>query len=202
MKSAYIKLNKRSSENVYKGEKQLPEKLSIIRTALVAAILLIQFVVAGKASAQDIFAPLTNLSGVESTYVSGRFSHNKKTWRSTDGRHGLDLSRGFSSLYTYQCYSTDAVDKASKLLKDYLQKHPEMEVVMRTKQAGGEYVIYESFSEDNKVTKMIVWSSDAPNVCEIVVIDWKDGITQNTSDLYEDGTLSKQLNMYRMFLSD
>ncbi len=126
--------------------------------------------------AEEIFAELADIKQVESTYISGRMAHNMPMWRSQTGSHAINFNEGFSSLYTYQCYSVEAVDKARKILRNYLKSHPDMEVVMRTREASGEYVIYERFSKDNRLMQMIIWSSDAPNICEIVVVDWKDGL--------------------------
>ena len=128
------------------------------------------------ARADEIFAELADTNSVESTYISGRMAHNMQLWRNITGTHAMNFSEGFSSLYTYQCYSAEAVTKARKILDAYLKKNPDMEIVMRTREASGEYVIYERFSNDNLLMQMIIWSSDAPNVCEIVVVDWKDGL--------------------------
>lgn len=127
-------------------------------------------------AADDIFAALTEMPHVESTYVSGRFSHNKRNWYSNDGSHSISLRNGFSALYSYRCLSEESVAKARGILKKYLKKHPEMEMMMKTVQGMQEYVIYESFISDNKVSKMIIWSSDAPNMAEVVVIDWDEGM--------------------------
>lgn len=145
---------------------------------LVFAFLLLN---ASKASAEDIFAELTDLKQVESTYISGRFAHNQRTWQSHSGMRAINLSDGFSSLYTYRCYSLEAVEKARAILKSYLKKHPDMEVVMRTKELAGEYVIYEQFNSEDKLMKMIIWNGESPNLCEIVVVDWKDGLVRKTS---------------------
>lgn len=131
--------------------------------------------------ANDIFAELSGLDNVESTYVSGRFAHNKKYWYSNSGKHSLDLTRGFSALYAYECYSEDAVRKARKLLDDYLKKNPDIEVVMKTIQGKQEYIVYEKFTSDDKLSQMIIWNSDAPNICEIVVIDWNKGLEPSRS---------------------
>lgn len=131
--------------------------------------------------AADIFAELSGMPQVESTYVSGRFAHNKKYWYSNTGRQSVDLTRGFSALYSYECYSEEAVKKARKILEDYLKKNPDVEIMMKTIQDKQEYVIYEKFTDDDKVSQMIIWNSDAPNVCEIVVIDWNKGLEPNRS---------------------
>ena len=139
------------------------------------------------ANAADIFAELTGMDNVESTYVSGRFAHNKKYWYSNSGKHAMDLTRGFSALYSYQCYSEEAVKKARKILDDYLKKNSDVEVVMKTIQGRQEYMVLEKFTSDEKVAQMIIWNSDAPNVCEIVVIDWNKGLERTKSPYsYED----------------
>lgn len=132
---------------------------------------------------EEIFAKLAEHKQVESTYVSGRFAHNMKRWNSRSGQHALNLSDGFSSLYNYQCYSTESVALARKILKDYLDKDKDMELVMRTNNYGAEYMVYEKFNKDNKPTRMLIWDCEAPNLCEIVVVDWKDGLVRSTSSV-------------------
>lgn len=137
--------------------------------------------------AQDVFAALADMNQVECTYISGRFAHNKKFWQSRTGKHSVNLSKGFSSLYSYQCFSIEAVDKARKILKDYLKKNPDMEIVMRSKQAGQEYAVYEKFIDDgSKVTQMIIWSQEDKQVCEIVVINWKNGLSRDMAYYTDD----------------
>jgi len=138
------------------------------------------------ANAEELFADLAGMPQVESTYVSGRFAHNQKYWYSRDGQHTMNLSRGFSALYSYTCYSEESVSKARKILKDYLKKNPDVEIVMKTTQGSQEYLVYEKFLGDDKVTQMIIWSSDAPNTCEIVVIDWKNGLERSSTNHYSD----------------
>lgn len=138
------------------------------------------------ANAEELFADLAGMPQVESTYVSGRFAHNQKYWYSSDGMHTMDLRRGFSALYSYTCYSEEAVTKARNILKDYLKKNPDVEIVMKTIQGGQEYLVYEKFIGDDKVSQMIIWSSAASNMCEIVVIDWKNGLEQSNDKSYSD----------------
>lgn len=157
-------------------------KHCIRKTALPVMLVLLASV---SARADEVFAGLAEMNSVESTYVSGRFSHNQRYWVSKDGRHSMNLSQGFSALYIYQCYSEEAVKAARKILDGYLKKNPEMEVVMRTREASSEYLVLEKFMTDNKVSQMIIWSSDAPNVCEIVVVDWKNGLSRGESS-YSD----------------
>lgn len=76
----------------------------------------------GHADAQDVFAGLAGMNHVESTYISGRFSHNKKYWTSDTGEHRIDLRSGFSSFYSYKCSSEESVSKAEEILKSYLKK--------------------------------------------------------------------------------
>lgn len=154
---------------------------SKLRNTIAVFLMGIAFMLPCNVRAEDIFSELTDLKQVESTYISGRFSHNKRSWQSHSGLRAVNLSNGFSSLYTYRCYSTESVDKARSILKAYLKKHPDMEVVMRTKELAGEYVIYEQFNSEDKLMKMIIWNAEAPNLCEIVVVDWKDGLVGNTS---------------------
>lgn len=150
---------------------------SAIRLPLtVVALLLGAFCFPAVAQAEDIFEQLSSLPSVESTYVSGRFAHNKKRWFNHDGSHSMDLSDGFSSLYSYQCYSEESVKMARKILSDYLKKNKDIEVVMRSKQGAQEYVVYEKFKDNDILTQLIIWSCDARNVCEVVVIDWDKGL--------------------------
>lgn len=170
-----------SNKNMHKtmiNKNRVSKFRPVIIAMALAAILLMPFAV----SAEEVFAELSGMDNVESTYVSGRFAHNKKTWYSASRQHGMDLSRGFSALYTYQCYSEESVAKAKKILKDYLKKNRDIEVVMKTSQGMQEYVVYEKFSDDGKLIKqMIIWNSDAPNVCEIVVVDWNKGLEPTQS---------------------
>lgn len=136
--------------------------------------------------AQDIFAELTRMEGVESTYVSGRFAHNKRYWISSDGTRRVSLDQGFSSLYSYQCYSEKSVEKAKKILKQYLKDNPNVEVMMRTTQDVQEYAVYEKLIDNgDKVTQMIIWNSAGPSAVEVSVINWKKGLDRSKSK-YED----------------
>lgn len=158
------------------------EYKSLTRTLAVILVLTASVFLSVPVMAEDVFADLAGMSHVESTYVSGRFAHNKKYWYSNSGMHTMDLSRGFSSLYSYQCYSEEAVTKARDILKKYLKKNPDVEVVMKTTQGMQEYVVYEKFiDEGKKVEQMIIWNSDASNVCEIVVINWDKGLERGTA---------------------
>lgn len=141
---------------------------------------------AGSINAQDIFADLAGVDNVESTYVSGRFAHNKKIWASSSGQHSIRLDKGFSSFYSYQCYSEKSVAMARKILKQYLKDNPSVEVMMRTSQGVQEYAVYEKFTDDgDKITQMVIWNSDAPNIAEVSVINWNKGLVR-TKSKYED----------------
>lgn len=154
-----------------------------MRVMLAAAVMIF---VCGNASAQDIFAELAGIDNVESTYVSGRFAHNKKIWASSSGQHSIRLDKGFSSFYSYQCYSEKSVAMARKILKQYLKDNPSVEVMMRTSQGVQEYAVYEKFTDDgDKITQMVIWNSDAPNIAEVSVINWNKGLVR-TKSKYED----------------
>lgn len=163
------------------------EYKSLTRTLAVMLVLTASVFLSVPVMAEDVFADLAGMSHVESTYVSGRFAHNKKYWYSNSGMHTMDLSRGFSSLYSYQCYSEETVAKARDILKRYLKKNPDIEVMMKTTQGMQEYVVYEKFvDEGKKVEQMIIWNSDASNVCEIVVINWDKGLERGTARYSDD----------------
>ena len=147
--------------------------------ALVAALMTMALPMT--VSAKEIFADLAGMNMVESTYISGRFAHNMRQWRSARGNHVMNLDQGFSSMYTYQCYSVEAVEKAGKILKAYLKANPDIEEVLRTNDASGAYQIFERFDSEDRLMQMIIWNNEAPNVCEIVVIDWKDGLKRDVS---------------------
>lgn len=135
----------------------------------------------GHADAQDVFAGLAGMNHVESTYISGRFSHNKKYWTSDTGEHRIDLRRGFSSFYSYKCSSEESVSKAEEILKSYLKKNPDLEIMVKTQRGLEEYVVYEKFIDDGKkVTQMIIWNKDTSNSCEIAVINWDQGLERKT----------------------
>ena len=152
-----------------------------IRKILIPLALTMAWLLSLPASAEDVFAEIAALPQVESTYISGRFSHNKKSWYNNSYSHAVDLSRGFSAMYTYECNSQEAVKKARTILESYLKKNPDVELMMKTKQGMEEYLIYEKFNKEGKVLQMIIWSQDAPNVCEIVVIDWDEGLERSRS---------------------
>lgn len=129
--------------------------------------------------AKEVFAELSEDPEVECTYISGRFAHNRRGWRSQSGEHGMSLERGFSSMWTYQLFSEKAVEKAKGILDRYLKENKGIELVMETKTGSQSYRIYEKFAMlDGKemITQMIIWSNDAPNVGEICVINWDNGL--------------------------
>lgn len=121
----------------------------------------------------DIFDSLADMQGVESTFISGRFAHNYTKWNMSE--RALDLKMGFSSLYAYECSSTASVQKAKQLLEAYVKKHPELEVVFRSRQGNSDYMMLEQFGKDRKIYKWVIWDYMSPGRCEIVVINWKDG---------------------------
>lgn len=147
------------------------------RKAAIAAVIAVTAAFSSPASAKEIFEDLCGDSQVECTYISGRFAHNQKLWRSLSGRHAMNLSQGFSRMYLYECYSMESVSKAHKLLDEYLSKDKNMEMVMKQEQGFQQYRVYEQFGKDGKIYKMIIWSAEADNLCEVVVIDWDEGLT-------------------------
>lgn len=173
-------MNKKNNTFRYIG-RRITHILSVV------AVLVALFPARG--NAEDIFAALAGMTQVESTYVSGRWAHNQKYWRDRAGKYSLDLSRGFSALYSYQCYSTEAVNKAKQLLKDYLKNNPEVDLVSKTTGAGQEYMIYEKFDDNDNLVQMVVWDLSSSNACEIVVVDWYKGLAPTRSEysLYEKG---------------
>lgn len=152
-----------------------------LRPLFVAVLAALAAILPIGADARDIFAELaeSNDPFVDCTYISSRFAHNKPYWRSRDGMHSLNLSDGFSSMYIYQCSSVESVAKGAAILKKYLKENPNLELVMRQNSGASKYEIYELFGEDNKIYKLIIWSSDAKNVAEIVVIDWEKGYSRD-----------------------
>lgn len=155
-------------------------KINFINRLFVGLLTLCALVLPSTAKAEDIFAELSGRTHVESSYVAGRFAHNMKTWRSRDYAHAMDLQRGFSALYSYQCYSEQDVSDARKILKEYIKNNPSVELVMQTRQGMEEYSIYEKFNADEKLVQMVIWNESAPNSCEMVVIDWKNGLTPSS----------------------
>lgn len=146
------------------------------RFIIAGVAILLSSLVPASLKAEEIFKDLVDMKNVDSTFVSGRFASTKKIWRSKSGMHSMDLSQGFSAMYVYNCYSQTAADEARRLLNNYLKKNSDMEVMMRSKEAGGEYVLYQSFNSEGVLTKMIIWDSIAPNICEIVVVEWEKGL--------------------------
>lgn len=146
------------------------------RFIIVGIAILLSSLVPISLKAEEIFKDLVDMKNVDSTFVSGRFASTKKIWRSKSGMHSMDLSQGFSAMYVYNCYSQTATDEARRLLNNYLKKNSDMEVMMRSKEAGGEYVLYQSFNKDNVLVKMIIWDSVGSNICEVVVVEWEKGL--------------------------
>lgn len=131
--------------------------------------------------AEEIFGALTSNKNVESSYVSGRMAENMKTWKGVSDRSTVNLNNGFSSLYSYRCFSVDAVNEARKILNDYLKRNSEVELIMRTKELSGEYMFYERFNSSNQILQMIIWNATEPSDCEIVVIDFTPGSSQRAT---------------------
>lgn len=161
--------------SLYK-EKKIKGKRSLLRVVAFVLVMTLGGIFAPTLYAEEIFAELARMKSVESTFVSSRMAHNMKLWQSSNGSHGMDLSEGFSSLYKYECYSAESVNKARSILDVYLKKNPSMELVMRTSDAAEEYEIYEKFSSDNKLLQMIIFNRFGSNICEIVVVDWNNGL--------------------------
>ncbi|MDD6228501.1 MAG: hypothetical protein PUA94_05680 [Bacteroidales bacterium] len=154
---------------------RLPKCVAIL---LLAVLMMLP----GTAAAQDIFADLAGIDNVESTYISGRFAHNMKRRSSSSGEHTISLEMGFSSYYSYQCYSERSVAMAKKILKKYLKDNPTVEVVMHTTQGVQEYTVYEKFIDGgNKMSQLLIWDSDNPCVAEISVINWDKGLDRTKS---------------------
>lgn len=164
--------------------------------ALISGALLLT---ASRLGAQEIFDELTDSPQVESTYIAGRFAHNYPSWKSRDNVHSMNLMGGYSSMYVYECYSTEAVSRAQKILKDYLKKHPEMELVMQKKSNYEDYRVYEQFGEDDKIYKMIIWNGGVTNNCDIVVINWKDGYSRNKDHSIIDEDIFNINDLNRIF---
>lgn len=153
-----------------------------MRTLMTFVAALLSLVCTQKAAAEEIFAELSKMPSVESSFISGRFAHNKKLWQNANGSHAMNLSGGFSALYTYQCYSAESIDKAKKILDAYLKKNPDVELVMSTREHSSEYVIYERFDKEDRLKEMIIWDLEGPNLCEIVVVYWENGYVRDTSE--------------------
>ena len=135
-------------------------------------------------AAKDIFESLATDFGqsVESTYVAGRFAHNRKVWRSRYGTESIDLSRGFSSMYVYNLNSEESVRAAEKLQKKHIDNHPRMELMLSKQTGHSVYKIYEEIGDDDKVYQLIIWNRLAPNCAELVVVNWKNGLGREKHD--------------------
>lgn len=120
--------------------------------------------------AEEIFHALTANKNVESTYVSGRIAKDYKIWQGSMNRSSIQLPTGFSSLYSYRCYSKEAVEEGRKILKDYLKDNKDVELVMSTNDHTGEYQYYLRYNGNDHVTQALIWNCMAPNDCEIVVV--------------------------------
>lgn len=162
-----------------------------IRRAFRAILIAAALICADPANAADIFEALTDMNQVESSFVSGRFSHNYKTWRSSDYQHSMDLSDGFSSLYNYKLFSKEAVAKADQILKSYLKQNPDVELMQRNSSNSLIYAIYEQFNEEGKLIKMIIINKTGPNVGEILVVNWKNGYVRKNAKKDSSELLNK-----------
>ena len=163
--------------------KNIWNRMMLRRWLTGVALLMTTLIPIGQAMAAEVFEELAGMPQVESTFISGRFAHSKKTWRSANNiRHSLNLEDGFSSLYSYHCYSKESVSKARQILNTYIKTHPEMELVMRSNEGGNNYELYESFINDNTLSKLIIWDSVGDGLCEVVVINWKDGFKRKGKD--------------------
>lgn len=144
-----------------------------IKNIILTALLGVSVIQAASAVKRDVFSELTQDPQIESTYVSGKFGTAKK-WYSSNGERAINLNSRFTDLYSYQCYSEDAVKKARSILDEYLKSESGMDMVMQQKRGQMLYEIYEKFLDENRVERMIIWNQDASNVCEVVVINWED----------------------------
>lgn len=153
-------------------------KTKIHRHILASLLMFATFILPETLSAKDIFESLATDFGqsVESTYVAGRFAHNRKVWRSRYGTESIDLSRGFSSMYVYNLNSEESVRAAEKLQKKHIDSHPRMELMLSKQTGHSVYKIYEEIGEDDKVYQLIIWNRLAPNCAELVVVNWKNGL--------------------------
>ena len=166
-------------------------RLSLKPTILLTCLILL---CPAKSSAEDIFRDLTDNKNVESTYVSGRMSNKMTTWKGASRRSTVNLDNGFSSLYSYRCYSVDAVNEARKILNAYLKRNKEMELVMRSKELGGEYMVYEQFDASGGILKMLIWNSTDVQDCEIVVIEFPTSTQSGGPRMTYKATPSPDIN--------
>ena len=146
------------------------------RIASIILVAVASFVAAPQLRADSIWDQMAALPDVESTYVSGRFAHNYRQWNMMN--RALNLEMGFSSLYAFSFTSASSVKKANELLNRYLRENKNVELVLKTTQNGSDYRMYEKFGADNKLYQWIIWDSMASEVCELVIINWKDGYTK------------------------
>lgn len=147
---------------------------------IIPALLVILTLLPLQGLAQDIFYPLTNLPQVESSFISGRFSHNHRYWYSQYNDHSLNLTDGFSSLYAYTCPTAESVSLAEEILNAYIKSQTDIELVMRNTSNHSDYRIYEKFDKDDKLVQLVIWNKEAANVCEVVVINWDKGYAKKS----------------------
>lgn len=124
--------------------------------------------------AEEIFAPLTKMNDVQSSYVSGRYLEKEDGIFNFVGRT-IDLGKGLSAVYSYVCTSAESINEARNILDDYLKKNPEMELEMKKEGYSVQYRVYERYNRDNERTQMIIWQETSGITCSIAVIYWKDG---------------------------
>lgn len=134
----------------------------------------------GTASAKEIFAELTEMPQVESTFISGKISSSAMAIPeiSRSARNGVWVDSDFKAMYVYRCYSEESVKKAREILSRYVKSNKNVEIVMRTRQGMQEYTIYDvsvpGKDGESQRAKLIIWNADAPNMCQVVVIDWEE----------------------------
>ncbi len=125
--------------------------------------------------AEDILSELAGTPGVNSKYLSGRIADKAMKHLDNTDLTDFNLSDGFTSLYSYECYFIDATNRARNILKEYLKKHPELELIIKKIDSFGEYCVYQKYNKAGEVTQMIIWNSRMSDFADVVVIDWKDG---------------------------
>ncbi|MDE6007231.1 MAG: hypothetical protein K2G67_06735 [Muribaculaceae bacterium] len=158
-------------------DKKRRNRKSLIRGMIMLIMLLVANI---GATAKEIFAELTAMPHVESTFISGRVGTSMMTVPEVarGAKNGVWIDSDFKAMFIYRCYSEDSVKKARELLSNYVKSNNNVELVMRTRQGMQEYSMYEvvnagARNTDNRA-KLIIWNEDAPNVCQIVVIDWEE----------------------------
>ncbi|MDE6231242.1 MAG: hypothetical protein K2M37_06450 [Muribaculaceae bacterium] len=126
--------------------------------------------------AKEIFEELAELPHVSSSYVSGRFAHNQPFWQSSDFIHSFNLSKGFSSLYTYSCNSSESVNRAEKIIRSDIENNSNFILMNRVKDGMTDYRIYELINSEGKILKLVIWNKIANNAAEIVIVNYNFGL--------------------------